>query len=460
MLRLITRVIALALVPSGLFAQLNYDYTTFIHGFNDSSSRFRRPNTAGLLSPQVNLKTPEFPDLDGQQKIDGQASNLYNLISGDGGRHVLVGHSMGGLTSRATYFAHPTGPVAGIITLGTPHQGAIIADNATRVTGYVANEVSDFYATVIGILYRANPNTLLSAAAVAYIQSLAREVFQRQLQPWLNSTFGVQSQGLNDIKTTSPTVARLNSLTDPLPHAAVLGTIGRRNAVFRIAYSAQFKDNEFDGFVHKKNGVKSIVKACRQIGWNFIIRTQVGRLCNQVDNALGSIDDRWAAWTMGPADKRNPNATFDGLIPTSRARYPGESLTNPLVNFYAPMVNHMNIQYDPAGITQIARAMRQIGMGEPPPPPPPPGTIGSVTISGPGAVEEGCVGTWVANPYGGVAPYTYVWTADGTTYDTGSEGGFSYAPTQAFTLRVTVTDSQGSTGSQSQWITMTTGNCT
>ncbi|HJP85743.1 MAG TPA: hypothetical protein VJ852_07115 [Gemmatimonadaceae bacterium] len=459
MLRLITRVIALAMVPSALFAQLNYGYTTFIHGFNDNHSRFTTPNTAGLLSPQVDLKTTEFPDLDGQLYIDTQATNLYNLYGGEGRPHVLVGHSMGGLTSRDAYFAHPNGFVAGIITLGTPHQGALIADNATRATGYVVNEVSDFFQNVIAILHRPHAGNILSQAAVNYIEQLATAVFEGRLQSWLNSEFGIPTQGLNDIKTTSSTVNRLKNLTDPLPHAAVLGTIGRRNAVFRVAYSAQYKDNEFDGFVHNKNRVKSIVKACRQIGWNFIIRTQVGRLCNQVDNALGSIDDRWAAWTMGPAEKRDPNKTFDGLVGTSHSVYPGESLTNTTVHFTAPTVNHLNIQYAAGGINKIVAAMMQIRMQAPVPPPPPGGL--SVFISGANEVQVGCVGSWIAGVSGGNGAYHYVWTAFGDTYDTGSNEELDYSPTTqgSYSVQVTVTDTAGHSGSASMAVNVTSGNC-
>jgi len=451
--------LVLAALPGVLSAQLNYGYTTFIHGFNDDSNRFTTPNTAGLLSSQVNLKTPEFPSLTGTLSISDQATNLYSAIGGDpNGPHVLVGHSMGGLTSRSAYFSHP-GTVAAIITLGTPHQGALIADNATRVTGYITNEVTDFFQSVISIMYRPTPGSILSSAGVGYIQDLLHLVLEGKLQTYLNAQFGTQTAGLNDIKTTSPTIGVLKSSTDPLPHANVLGTIGRRNAVFRIAYSWAYRDADFDSFVHKKNRVKSVVKACRQIGWNFIIRTQVGRICNQVDNALGSIDDRWAFWTMGLAEKRDPNATFDGLISTTESRYPGTSLNDPAINFRAPTVDHMNLQYNPTGIGQIVQAMHRVGMENPPPPPPPPGTIGSVTVSGSSQVEAGCTGFWTATPYGGVAPYTYVWTAEGGSYDTGSSEQFSYAPTNSFTIQVRVTDSQGSTGTGNQMVSVVSGNC-
>jgi pimeloyl-ACP methyl ester carboxylesterase len=451
--------LVLAALPGVLSAQLNYGYTTFIHGFNDDSARFTDPNTAGLLSAQINLKTPEFPTLGGALSIDSQAAHLYTKVGGDpNGPHVLVGHSMGGLTSRSAYFSHP-GTFAAIITLGTPHQGALIADNATRVTGYIANEVTDFFQSVINIMYRPTPGNILSAAGVGYIQDLLHLVMEGKLQAYLNGQFGTQTAGLNDIKTSSPTIARLKGSSDPLPHATVLGTIGRRNAVFRLAFSWAYRDADFDGFVHKKNVVKSVVKACRQIGWNFIIRTQVGRICNQVDNALGSIDDRWAFWTMGAAEKRDANATFDGLISTTESRYPGTSLTDPLLNFQAATVDHMNLQYHPTGIHEIVLAMKRVGMADPPPPPPPPGTIGSVTVSGTSQVEAGCTGFWTATPYGGVAPYTYVWTAEGGTYDTGSSEQFSYAPSNSFTIQVRVTDSQGSTGTGYQSVSVVSGNC-
>jgi pimeloyl-ACP methyl ester carboxylesterase len=459
--QLLLGICAVVVSSASASAQLLYDYTTFVHGFNDGPSRFQTPNTAGLLRGQVNVKTAEFPYLDGSLTIDQQATNLYNALVGDpGAPHILVGHSMGGLTSRSMYFSHPS-LVAGIITLGTPHQGAPIADNATRVTGYLADEVTDFFQNVTLILLRPTPGNILSAGAIAIIQYLAHNYISDKVQRFLDAEFGTKSPGLNDIKTTSPTVARLGNTIDGLPHATVLGTIGRRNAVWRLAFSNFYADAQFDGAMHQKNKVKSVVKACRQIGWNFIIHTGVGRMCNQIDNALGSIDDRWAAWTMGAAEKRDASATFDGLVPTSHSRYPGTSLSDPNVNFYAATVNHLNIQYNPIGINRIAAAMTRIGAGPPPPPPPPPGTIQSVSVSGNDQVEAGCPGGWMATPYGGTGPYTYLWNIDGNQIDTGNENQVSWtASGSSMSIQVTVTDSQGSTGTGYKTVTVVSGNCT
>jgi pimeloyl-ACP methyl ester carboxylesterase len=443
---------AVALFSSVARAQLDY---------HDNSNRFKTPNTAGLLSAQVNVKTPWFPDPNGSQTIYNQADAVYNsLLAAPGalGHHVLVGHSMGGLTSRSSYLRHPQpGVFSAIITVGTPHQGAPIADNALVLAGFLVDQVTDFFQSLINIQNRATPGNILSQAIVNLIQSWVRDVFSDRVLAFLVQEFGLKDDAMRDIRTSSSSIASLNSSFDALPHANVYGTIGRRNAVFRVITSFFYNDGSFDSWMHTKNKIKSAVKACRQIGWNMIIRTHVGRICNQVDNGIGSIDDRWAFFTMGSAEKRDPNATFDGLVPTSHTRYPGTSLADPSINFKAITSNHMNLQYSPPGIGQIALAGRQVGMDPPPPPPPPPGTIGSVSISGPSQVEAGCSVAWAANIYGGVPPYTSVWTVEGTSYETES---FVYTAYSNFVIQLTVTDSQGSTGSAAQGITVISGNCT
>lgn len=360
MIRLYSLAFSMALFfPAIASAQLNYTHTTLIHGFNDDSLRLTTPNTTGLLSSYVNLKQVQTPSLKGALAIDNQASNLRPYLVGS---HVLYGLSLGGLTSRSAYFANSSG-ISGIVTVATPHHGALIANNATQVSGYAADVVSDFFLTVYDILYRPQPTTILSMVTVDLFRYVASQYVQIYVRGYLNTQFGAKSAALYDIRVESPTIARLN-VADGVPHANVFGTIGRRNAVFRLAFSSLYKDSEFDGFVRKKNMLKSAAKACRQIGYNIIIRTQVGRACNQVDNVIGSIDDRWAYWTLGPVAKRSP-ATFDGLIPTSTSRYPGTSLGD-LLNFHAVTTNHMNIQYYDIGIRRTAEAMLQIGMDRAP----------------------------------------------------------------------------------------------
>jgi triacylglycerol lipase len=69
------------------------------------------------------------PSLPATGAIEERAAVLAQQIARHGGeRLVLVGHSMGGLDSR--YFAHQFDPdhrVTDVITLGTPHRGAVLS---------------------------------------------------------------------------------------------------------------------------------------------------------------------------------------------------------------------------------------------------------------------------------------------------------------------------------------------
>ena len=190
--------LAVAVFPLAAFAQLQYTTTDFVHGLHDTKDRFQHPNTAGLLSNRINLKILEFPNPDGTLGINAQAEQVFATLIGQG--HVLVGHSMGGLTSRATYLNHPDpGKITGIITLTTPHEGAPIADNALIAAGYVVDQVTDFFQQLIAIGYRPTPGNILSAAAVDLIQSLMRDVVNNRLMTVVTELFGRASRQQDDI---------------------------------------------------------------------------------------------------------------------------------------------------------------------------------------------------------------------------------------------------------------------
>jgi triacylglycerol esterase/lipase EstA (alpha/beta hydrolase family) len=59
-------------------------------------------------------------------------------------RVILVGHSMGGLASRAYLRAHGAGRVAGLVTLGSPHHGTALAALGAGQNGKQMRRGSDF----------------------------------------------------------------------------------------------------------------------------------------------------------------------------------------------------------------------------------------------------------------------------------------------------------------------------
>ena len=69
---------------------------------------------------------PVFADIDNY--AEGIARRIEEVLAATGASQViLVGHSMGGLASRAYLRRHGAGKVARLITLGTPHQGTLLA---------------------------------------------------------------------------------------------------------------------------------------------------------------------------------------------------------------------------------------------------------------------------------------------------------------------------------------------
>jgi triacylglycerol lipase len=70
--------------------------------------------------------TPAFAGLD--QHADQLHDHVRRLHAKTGRRVVLVAHSMGGLVVRAYLRKHSADWVKGVVTLGTPHQGTVMAD--------------------------------------------------------------------------------------------------------------------------------------------------------------------------------------------------------------------------------------------------------------------------------------------------------------------------------------------
>ena len=69
---------------------------------------------------------PVYADIDSYS--EGISRRIEEVLASTGAPQViLVGHSMGGLASRAYLRCHGTGKVARLITLGSPHHGTLLA---------------------------------------------------------------------------------------------------------------------------------------------------------------------------------------------------------------------------------------------------------------------------------------------------------------------------------------------
>ena len=100
-----------------------------IHGYQCNRGFWfwlRPPLEAAGWTVATHSLEPVFSDIDAY--ADGIAGRIDEVLAATGAPQViLVGHSMGGLASRAYLRRHGTGKVARLITLGSPHHGTLLA---------------------------------------------------------------------------------------------------------------------------------------------------------------------------------------------------------------------------------------------------------------------------------------------------------------------------------------------
>lgn len=99
----------------------------FQHGIFSNSGTWSRMDP--WLSNQFYFNTKLLPSLNSTDRLYNQATALIGTMAGTGqSGFILVGHSQGGLISRSAA-QRRTDLVRGVVTIGTPHQGALLARN-------------------------------------------------------------------------------------------------------------------------------------------------------------------------------------------------------------------------------------------------------------------------------------------------------------------------------------------
>lgn len=187
------KIIVLSVIYLGVLIQVTAQTNvTFLHGINDQGAWNR---TAPLMQQEFRL-TENRQNYVSDQALDNINNGLGVGLILNG---VLVGHSMGGLVSRDEIDEN-RGSYQGLITLGTPHNGAPIApnlDNAGRVFGWWLNDLSQGWARLYG---------------GGYGNYLARLLFEdiggNAVQNVLNDTYDAQS--LDDMAPGSAFMNGLN----------------------------------------------------------------------------------------------------------------------------------------------------------------------------------------------------------------------------------------------------------
>jgi len=385
--------------------------------------------------------------------------NFLAQSENDSGPHVLVAHSAGGLVERYFYGANATlrSNIAGIVTISTPHQGAILADNAAVATAFLFDAQKRFNNALVAI---DKDGTLM--VFIAGISLGALTGFIGGFGPGIAVGWGVLAGGfkvlekiptdsvtfatdavqlteapaIRDLKTTSSLISSLNSTTykqdstNDLPRVNVRSYVSPLHGLLRL--SADLSNQSPSVFVSKKNQFVAVLRTCRVLGGGFIPDTP-GRTCGWALRVAGRLDERWARYTGGSA-----TALSDGVVATARTNYPGLASTAQ-TNFQPiPDVSHLQTTRDPRTMRPVIDGMFLIGMErQARPTSGNPGYVTpSVTVYGPHLVRPGSTCAWLALPAGIGMPQTISWTGPGTT----GEGGERTVTSTAgyFTLQATV----------------------
>ncbi|HTM02520.1 MAG TPA: WSC domain-containing protein [Vicinamibacterales bacterium] len=137
-------VIGALLLLSATVAQAQDVPTLFLHGFNGSADTWAA--AIARLESQLEI-APQSTDLPWQQRYGDQAAVVQSSFRTLPARTIVIGHSNGGVVARE-WSRIRTRALAGIVTLGTPHQGVPILKNLSYFTFYneaLANGINGMY---------------------------------------------------------------------------------------------------------------------------------------------------------------------------------------------------------------------------------------------------------------------------------------------------------------------------
>jgi pimeloyl-ACP methyl ester carboxylesterase len=174
--------------------------------------------------------------------LEDASHTLLAAVRDDAGfpRTVLVAHSAGGVISRRVAQLDPA-RVSGIITVGTPHVGALISERGGDTgAGILAAVSASFYIgpCVSGLLTQTSSACKSYAKlAVATAGFIAGEVYGESMgQP-----------GSKDLDPDSPFIAQVNSVPESFRRIGITHRVPNSGALARYL-GERLGTNEYDGY--------------------------------------------------------------------------------------------------------------------------------------------------------------------------------------------------------------------
>lgn len=270
------------------------------------------------LSSEFRFGTKRKPDTGSQSGLSVQAGRLKADVDATGQSSFLfVGHSQGGLISRDVaqrYGAEGRlDMVKGVVTIGTPHQGANLARNGK---------------SAIDRAFRSHAGRLFGSCVSKYMSVscwIGDQIIGQVIPVITQYTLDQTVPASSDLRPGSPYTAQLNAGYEPFQRVGIQSYSNKRFVWMRLM--ADYMNNPEDAF-----GGRNVARytqwaydglwACGVVSI-FVLRPNWAAFCISRARALDDTDRFWDRLTA-PGDRS------DGIVQGTSQVYPAATRQYPI----------------------------------------------------------------------------------------------------------------------------------
>lgn len=340
----------------------------FIHGIFANGDEWRR--TSARLANILQI-TPYVVDLPSTATLNTQTAALDGAMHSLPSNTIAIGHSQGGLIARQW---HRSKALSGVLTLGTPHQGALLSQRGLDLIKFhgvlynlaglaISYGSTSEFSWIFGAIYQAVANTqLLSWYIGQYLVGTTAVVNYVPVAPQLvpNSAF------LNDLNSFGNLSRERGTNAKRVSLVYTADQYWRAGAAVGLAPDSR----EWAWQVQQASPpLLELGAAWLDANYpptHFLARVFASRL----RELAGYVRDMDAQWCWAVTDNRQCLMPHDGIVSIASQGFPGGTS----YAVYGPAHTQERRQSDSAiaGVLKTEMGVRERGAAVPPPSTPPP----------------------------------------------------------------------------------------
>jgi pimeloyl-ACP methyl ester carboxylesterase len=295
--------------------------TVFVHGFAADASTWTA--AAGRLHVELAI-TPYLPSLPWGEPFGTQANSLQSQLGGLPASTIAIGHSNGGLVSRQWSTQRP---LSGILTLGSPLQGAPLVNNMLAVLGH--NQHLYALAGWAFSLFGAQPNEfwdvyLYVQIALHWAQGIGWDSFYKI------AGLGIASQHpvLGQMATGSGFLQQLNSSTNLSREAsqipARVGLVYELHKYWMLGPMRVYDQYSADYWYPRMwTAIYMMEHAGTYLVATYPWHPTALQIANGLFSVAGLLRQVDPAWCWAVTNDGSCNTPHDGVVPVWSQVYPG-----------------------------------------------------------------------------------------------------------------------------------------